>query len=158
MRRHCLRGINSKFNFIQILVPYRQCYILFVFSLDERTVTLLDPNPEPEMYKPGVAHKYNMKLKEISFYLNIALADAIKGWKDDVFLWRRITPIGLPINHDRLKSMALYVVSKILLNNVANNNVYFLYSRMSGFFVLTYMRWWNGKEAVRANGKVGIDF
>jgi hypothetical protein len=28
---------------------------------------------------------------------------------------------------------------------------------MSGFLVLTYMRWWNGKEVVRANGKVGIE-
>ncbi|KAM0842041.1 hypothetical protein ACQ4PT_058614 [Festuca glaucescens] len=36
----------------------------------------------------------------------------------------------------------------------ANNNVYFLYSRMSGFLVLTYMRWWNGKEVVRPDGKV----
>ncbi|KAM0885656.1 hypothetical protein ACQ4PT_030222 [Festuca glaucescens] len=91
-----------------ILVPYRpslQCYILFVFNLDKRTVTLIDPNPEPEMYKPGLHHKYIFKLKEISLYLNIALGDAIKGWKDDVFLWRRITPCGLPINNDRLESM-----------------------------------------------------
>jgi hypothetical protein len=93
---------------MQILVPYRpslQCYILFVFNLDKRTVTLIDPNPEPEMYKPGLHDKYIFKLKEISFYLNIALGDAIKGWKDDVFLWRRITPCGLPINNDRLESM-----------------------------------------------------
>ncbi|KAM0913182.1 hypothetical protein ACQ4PT_012324 [Festuca glaucescens] len=113
-----------------ILVPYRpslQSYILFVFNLDKRTVTLIDPNPEPEMYKPGFHHKYIFKLKEISFYLNIALGDAIKGWKDDVFLWRRITPCGLPINNDSL---------------------------MSGFLVLSYMRWWNGQE-VPANVKVG---
>jgi hypothetical protein len=76
-----------------------------VFNLDKRTVTLIDPNPEPEMYKPGLHHKYIFKLKEISFYLNIALGDAIKGWKDDVFLWSRITPCGLPINNDRLESM-----------------------------------------------------
>ena len=98
---------------MQIFVQYRTagCYNLFVFDLDKRTVTLLDPNPETEMYKPGVHHKYlTFKLKDISFYLNIALEDAFEGWKDDVFKWRRITPCGLPKNNDRLESMALYIV------------------------------------------------
>ncbi|KAM0849405.1 hypothetical protein ACQ4PT_053753 [Festuca glaucescens] len=114
-----------------ILIPYRmsgQYYILFVFNLDQRTVTLLDPIPSTDMHKIGTHHKYVFKLKEISFYLNIALQDAIEGWKDDVFLWRRITPCRLPTNHD---------------------------SHMSGFLVLTFMRWWDGEEVVRANSTVG---
>ena len=94
---------------MQILLPYRtpgRYYILFVFNLDKRIVTLLDPSPEREIVKPGVHHKYLLKLKEISIYLNIALEDAIKGWKDDVLYWRLITPCGLPTNHDRLESMS----------------------------------------------------
>jgi hypothetical protein len=89
---------------MQILIPYRTCvqyYIVFVFNLDQRTVTLLDPNPSPDMCQTRLHHKYVFKLKEISFYLNISLQDAIEGWKDDVFLWRRITLCGLPTNHDR---------------------------------------------------------
>jgi hypothetical protein len=98
---------------MQIFIPYRrsgQCYMLFVFNMDEQTVTLLDPCPAPDMSKQRLHDYYVSKLKEISFYLNIALQDAIKGWNDDVFYWRRITPCRLPMNHDRLESMALYVV------------------------------------------------
>ncbi|KAM0880584.1 hypothetical protein ACQ4PT_033469 [Festuca glaucescens] len=116
-----------------ILLPYRtsgEDYILFVFNLDQRTVTLLDPIPSPDMCKTRLHHKYVFKLKEISFYLNIALQDAIEGWKDDIFLWRRITPCGLPTNND---------------------------SHMSGFLVLKFMRWWDGQEVIRANGTVGIE-
>jgi hypothetical protein len=78
-----------------------QHYILFVFNLDKRTVALLDPIPSTDIHKTGTHHKYVFKLKEISFYLNIALQDAIEGWKDDVFLWRRTTPCRQPTNNDR---------------------------------------------------------
>jgi hypothetical protein len=74
--------------------------------MDKRTITLLDPSPEREIVKPGVHHKYLLKLKEISIYLNITLQYAIKGWKDDVFHWQLITPCVLPTNHDRLESMS----------------------------------------------------
>lgn len=46
-------------------------------------------------------------------------SDAIPGWNDDVFLWRRIRTPRMTKNHD---------------------------SNMSGFLVLKCMRSWNGKE------------
>ncbi|KAM0824971.1 hypothetical protein ACQ4PT_069873 [Festuca glaucescens] len=109
-----------------ILIPYRTTgrFILFVFNLGERTITILDPIPVPDKWKTRLLNKDALKLKDISFHLNIALQAAIQGWNDDIFLWRRITPVGLPKNHD---------------------------SNMSGFWVLKFMRSWNGKEVYRAN-------
>ena len=90
---------------MQILLPYHQCglFILFAFSLSEKTVTILDPVPLSDMYKNSMVDKYSLKLKDISFHLNIALQDAISGWNDDVFLWRRIRTPRMTKNHDRLK-------------------------------------------------------
>ncbi|KAM0905414.1 hypothetical protein ACQ4PT_017392 [Festuca glaucescens] len=101
-----------------ILIPYRTTgrFILFVFNLGERTITILDPIPVPDKWKTSLLNKDALKLKDISFHLNIALQAAIQGWNDDVFLWRRITPVGLPKNHD---------------------------SNMSGFWVLKFIRSWN---------------
>ncbi|KAM0848693.1 hypothetical protein ACQ4PT_054215 [Festuca glaucescens] len=71
-----------------ILIPYRTTgrFILFVFNLGERTITILDPIPLPDMWKTSLLNKDTLKLKDISFHLNIALQDAIQGWNDDVFL------------------------------------------------------------------------
>ncbi|KAM0870382.1 hypothetical protein ACQ4PT_040066 [Festuca glaucescens] len=101
-----------------ILIPYRTTgrFILFVFNLGERTITILDPIPVPDKWKTSLLNKDALKLKDISFHLNIALQAAIQGWNDDIFLWCRITPVGLPKNHD---------------------------SNMSGFWVLKFMRSWN---------------
>jgi hypothetical protein len=90
---------------MQILIPYRSalCFILFEFNLSKRTITILDPLPLPDVWK-GSLHKDTIKLKDISFHLNIALQDAIPGWNDDVFRWPRITPVGLPRNHDRFET------------------------------------------------------
>ena len=90
---------------MQILLPYRTSgrFILFVFDLGEKTITILDPIPLPDVWKTSLLKKDKLKLKDISFHLNIALQAAIPGWNDDVFLWRRIIPIGLPRNHDRLE-------------------------------------------------------
>jgi hypothetical protein len=67
-----------------------------VFNLGERTITILDPIPVSDKWKTSLLNKDALKLKDISFHLNIALQAAIKGWNDDVFLWHRITPVGLP--------------------------------------------------------------
>ena len=88
---------------MQIMLPYRTTnrYILFYFNLNEKTITILDPIPLPDIWKTSLQKKDTLKLKDISFHLNIALQAAIPGWNDDVFLWRRITPVALPRNHDR---------------------------------------------------------
>lgn len=91
---------------MQIMLPYRTAgrYILFDFDLDEKTITILDPIPLPDVWKTSLLNKDTLKLKDISFHLNIALQAAIQDWNDDVFLWRRITPVALPRNHDRLET------------------------------------------------------
>ena len=89
---------------MQILLPYRTRgrFILFAFNLSEKTVTILDPIPLSDMWKNSIIDKETLKLKDISFNLNIALQAAIPGWNDDVFLWPRIKPAILTKNYDRL--------------------------------------------------------
>ena len=87
---------------MQILLPYRTAgyFILFVFNLGEKTITILVPIPLSDMWKTILLKKDTINLKEISLLLNIALQSAIPVWNDDVFLWRRIIPAGLPRNPD----------------------------------------------------------
>jgi hypothetical protein len=44
-----------------------------VFNLGERTITILDPIPVPDKWKKSLLNKDTLKLKDISFHLNIAL-------------------------------------------------------------------------------------
>ena len=115
---------------MQILLPYHRCgcYILFAFNLSEKTITILDPIPLSDVWKNNIVNKYILKLKDISFYLNIALQAAIPGWNDDVFLWRRIRPTILTRNYDRLLNVYRFyyrcVVQYFTYNTSHNNNVY----------------------------------
>jgi hypothetical protein len=65
---------------------------------------------------------------------------------------------GIKHNEYIMSTMELTVESMAL--NIMNPRrlfyVYFLYSHMSGFLVLTFMRWWDGEEVVRANSTVSI--
>jgi hypothetical protein len=65
-------------------------------------ISIFDPILLQDVWKRSLQKKYTIKLKDISFHLNIALRDEIPSWNDDVFRWRPTTPVGLPINHDRL--------------------------------------------------------
>ena len=91
---------------MQIRLPYCTVgrYIPFDFDLGKKTITILDPIPLPDIWKNSLLNKDTLKLKDISFHLNIALQSVIPGWNDDVFLWRRIIPVALPRNHVRLES------------------------------------------------------
>jgi hypothetical protein len=94
----------SKAYFIQILLPFCTTgrFILFLFDLLDKTITILDPLPLPDAWKKNPSQKDIFKIQCISFHLNIALQDAIPGWNDDVFRWRRIIPLGVPKNPNRL--------------------------------------------------------
>jgi hypothetical protein len=48
-------------------------------------------------------------------------------------------------------------INHILSTTSLTTNMYFLYSHMSGFLVLKFMRWWDGQEVVRAHGTVCIE-
>ncbi|XP_044416574.1 uncharacterized protein [Triticum aestivum] len=104
-----------------ILLPFCTTgrFILFLFDLLDRTITILDPLPLSDAWKKNPSQKDIFKIQCISFHLNIALQDAIPGWNDDVFRWRRIIPIGVPKNPN---------------------------SNMSGFLVLKIMRTWHDHE------------
>nr|XP_045084234.1 uncharacterized protein LOC109774401 isoform X1 [Aegilops tauschii subsp. strangulata]XP_045084341.1 uncharacterized protein LOC123493955 isoform X1 [Aegilops tauschii subsp. strangulata] len=87
-----------------ILLPFCTTgrFILFLFDLLDRTITILDPLPLSDAWKKNPSQKDIFKIQCISFHLNIALQDAIPGWNDDVFRWHRIIPIGVPKNPNRL--------------------------------------------------------
>ena len=91
----------SKAYFTQILLPFCTTgrFILFLFDLLDRTITILDPLPLSDAWKKNPSQKDIFKIQCISFHLNIALKqDARPGWNDEVVRWHRIIPLWAPKN------------------------------------------------------------
>ena len=113
----------SKAYLVKILLPYCTVdpFTLFIVYLLDRTITILDPLPLSDAWKKNPSQKDIFKIQCISFHLNIALQDAIPGWNDDVFRWRRIIPLGVPKKPKQVITLTFQLFDHIFIYHIANN-------------------------------------
>ncbi|XP_040385860.1 uncharacterized protein LOC102708861 [Oryza brachyantha] len=119
----CWPGMEYKISQCSnVLLPHSFLghFTLFVLDMKARTIFILDPLPIPDLYAghpPSMPYVH--KINNISMNVNLAMQVANPTWKDNIYFWNREIPTGVLKIDDW---------------------------EVSGFFVLDFMRSWDGKK------------